>query len=113
MEIGRLRDRLLVEHRHTRRNPDGSLDEEWDPAGSCWGQVTPLAGREYWAAQQVASEVTHRVRVRWDPELTSKHRFLKAGPNGFRVFNISAPPRDLGERHRTFEALCVEVKDGA
>lgn len=112
MEIGRLRNRILVEHRRTRRNRDGSLEEEWDPAGAVWAEIVPLRGREYWAAQEVAADVTHRVRCRFDGELTAKHRFLVPGPNGHRVFNIATPPRDVGERHRTYEMMCTEVVGG-
>jgi head-tail adaptor len=42
-----------------------------------WASVQPLEGEEFFGVQQVESKMTHRVRMRWMPEIdgvTPKHR---------------------------------------
>lgn len=71
-------------------------------------EVTPLSGREFWQARQVQAETTHRVRVRWAPELaglTSAWRVVLAGG---RVLQIESA-LNAGERDRVWELMCREV----
>lgn len=79
--------------------------------GTFWASIEPLNGRELWEAQQVQSDVTHRVRLRYHAGV----KFVPADIVTYtdpvtavaRVFNIDTVVDDM-ERRRTVEMLCVE-----
>lgn len=63
----------------------------WADLLTVWGAIEPLTGRELFNAQQVASEVTHRITLRFnallaDTRLVATYRALYAG----RAFNLHA-----------------------
>ena len=88
------------------RNLYGEQGPDWQTVATVWASVEPLSGRELWQAQQVVSEVTHRVRLRHNayPGLTPKHRFRVGGS---RILGI-AHCLNLEERNREWECLCAE-----
>lgn len=70
--------------------------------------VEPYRGREYFYSQQVQSESTLRVRLRWYPDITPDMRIMYAG----RVLNIVSVI-DPEEAHRELQLMCKEgVNDG-
>lgn len=48
----------------------------WSAQGDVWAEVTPLRGREYFAAQQMNPEYSTRFRIHYDdaPSLTNAWR---------------------------------------
>lgn len=81
MQISRLRHRVSLQRLlpgSPAQDAGGVPDEQWTTLFTCWADVAPLRGRELVAAQQVASEVTGTVRIRYrsDFQLTSKDRVL-------------------------------------
>lgn len=99
MQAGKLRHRVSIQ-RLTPGSPEqdagGTPDESWATIFSAWAEVAPLRGRELIAAQQVASEVTGTVRLRYraDFSITAKDRVLF----GTRTYDILAVV-DTMERH--------------
>lgn len=67
--------------------------------------VEPLEGRELFAAQAIHAEVTTRVRIRFRPGVTSRHRIVY----GARIMNVLSVI-DPEERHREIVMLCSEVR---
>jgi SPP1 family predicted phage head-tail adaptor len=103
--IGQLRDLVLLQRPQDARDDRGDVVVEWITMGEAWAQVRAIGGQETWLAQQVQSTATHRVRMRWDPRITSDWR-LKMGAG--RIFNIvSGVP--AGERGEWLDLLVSEV----
>ena len=106
MRAGTLRTRVEVQRIAEERDKQGGIVSSWTTIGQRWASVVPLSGREYWSAQQVQSDVTHGVTMRYLEGLTSKHRLRLL--HSQRVLNIQSV-LDVDERHREMQLMCVEV----
>lgn len=108
MNAGKLRTRAQLQAPVEVNGDEGEIARTWLTIGQRWIDAEPLTGREFWQAQQVHSDVTHRVRMRFDPQITNKHRLLLSQYENGPVLNIAAvmpsPKRDR------MELLCVEPK---
>lgn len=111
IQAGKLNKRITIQE-FTAGSP--SQDENGEPLGSwetfsqVWAAIEPIQGNEFWAQQQVQSEVTHRVRIRFLEDVAAKMRILY----GTRVFVIQAVI-DPKEKHKEIQLMCSEgVQDG-
>ena len=67
------------------------------------------SGREFFAQQQVQSEATTRIWIRYRTGITADMRAVL----GSRVFSLVAPPIDWRDRHEFLQLMCSEgVLDG-
>lgn len=109
MRIGQQRHRVSIQ-RLTAGSPQqdagGSPDENWTTLFTVWAEIAPLRGRELLAAQQVSTEVTGTVKMRYraDYTITGRDRVLF----GSRVYDILAPVNIL-ERNNE---LVLYVREG-
>lgn len=113
LRAGRLRHLITIEALNDGQEnplPSGALDQYWEAVAaltSIHASVTPLAGRELFAAQEYHSEVTHSVRIRAGSAarsaITAKNRILF----GTRYFTIHWV-RNIEERGIEIEMLCSE-----
>lgn len=110
LAAGRLRHRVTIEARDEVKDPrTGAVEYTWAPVFSdVPAAVEPLSGREYIAAQQLQSEVTVRVTMRWRAGLDPKQRIR----HGLKIYNPVAfmPDPDSGLEYVT--APCSEGVDG-
>ena len=103
MDIGKLRHRIELQEKTTGRDSFGSEVEQWNTKATVWASVEPIAGREYFLAQQVQSEVTHRIRIRYYAGLQSDWR-IRFGTKLFDILSII----DFEERHVEMQIMCKE-----
>lgn len=84
----------------------GPQEPSWVTLGTRFANVVPLSGRERFTAQQVQSDVTHRVEMHYDPTLQTKpvHRLLF----GSRALEIDSVV-NVDERNRDVHVMCKEV----
>lgn len=100
MRAGLLRHRLEIQAVAGEQAGSGEPSKEWTTTATVWGSVDPLQGRERMMAQQVQSEVTHRIVVRGrDVSPANRIKF------GDRIFNLieAIDPAERGIS-RTFMA---------
>ena len=69
-----------------------------------YARIEPLRGVEYFEAQRVGAEMTHRVTVWFDSRITPDHQF-RFGTRRFNVTQAMNP----AERGVKTECLCMEV----
>lgn len=76
------------------------------PAYTRWAHIEALTGREFWFANQVTSDVSHRIQMRYVPGLTEKHQIQL----GSRIFEIKVV-LNPGELQGTtlMDLLCTET----
>lgn len=105
LEAGAM-DRLgSIERATTAVDAAGQPVETWATwAASVWAAIEPLNGREFFAARQFASEVTHRIRINYRAGVSAKMRYVY----GSRYFRIEAVI-DPSERHEQLHLMCTEV----
>lgn len=105
MGAGYYRHLVEIQQKTVIRDPDtGELIEDWAPYAKVWAAVEDLSGREFWAAQQVQSEVSTRVRIRYLPGVNPTMRVVHAG----RHLEITAV-LDPDGRRRELQLLCKEL----
>ena len=103
MNAGRLRHRVTLQV--PTRDPAFGSETVWADYATVWAAVEPLRGREFYAAQQVASEVTGKITLRYLAGVAPEMRVLW----GSRIYEILSPPIDPEERHLELQLLVREV----
>ena len=103
MRLGPLRHRITIQARAAGMDDFGQESETWATVATVWASVEPLSGRELLSAQQIQSDTSHRVRMRYRAGITTSHRVLF----NLRPFNIRSVinRQELGEM---LELLCTE-----
>ena len=79
INTGQMRERVTIQKPVDRQSPLGEATLEWEEIGTVWASVFNVSAKDYFAAQQAGALVTHRVRVRFLPELTIQCRLIWRG----------------------------------
>lgn len=107
MEAGKLDKRITIRQPVATRNSHGEDENDWTGGGTefwkCWAEIEPLSGREYFLAQQVQAEVTHKIRIRYKAGITNLMRVYFTT----RYFEIVSAI-NVGEQNVTTEMMCIE-----
>ena len=103
IKIGDLRQRVTIESAVVSSDGYGGRPKSWVPVATVWAKVEPLRGREYFEAHQIKTEVTHRVIIRYRPDVTPQMR-IKVGSRYLMIESVI----DIEERHRFLELICRE-----
>ena len=76
MRAGTLRHRITIQEPigSTGGGVSASRKQSFEDFKTVWGAVWPLRGQELLAAQQVGSEVTSRIRIRYMADITPRYR---------------------------------------
>jgi SPP1 family predicted phage head-tail adaptor len=106
MQAGKLRHRVTIQQATETRNTLGEAIKTWSTVATVYASVEPIRGREFFAAEQVQSEISHRVRMRYRSGLAPRMRLLY----GSRMLQIEAVI-DVEERHRETQLMCREMPD--
>ena len=106
MNAGMLNKRITIQEL-TAGSPTqdtfGQPSESWTTFSEVWAAVEPIQGREFWAQQQVQSEVTVRIRLRYLEGVTTQMRVSYAG----KIYAIESVI-DPKERHAEMQLMCKE-----
>lgn len=106
MRSGRLRHRVTIQSPVVAVNGYGERIVTWSTVAVVWGAVEPLRGREFFEAEQVQAEISHRVVLRYRSGINSTMRLLHLT----RVLHIQQVI-DVDERHREMQLMCREMPD--
>ena len=75
MDAGKLRERVTVQIASGTTNALGETVLTWANSSAVWASVEGVSAREALISGQQETTVSHRVRLRYLPGLTSQHRF--------------------------------------
>lgn len=96
MLAGKLIHRVWIQTPQEVRGATGSHKQIYTDWKEVWASVEPLTPREIFAAQQVASDLTTRIRMRWRDGLNSKmrirHQRTLGSPTVSDYYDIEGPP---------------------
>lgn len=97
--------RHRVTFQEAQKTPDGYKGStiEWIFIAEVWASVEPVSAGERFFSQQIKSEVTHKVRIRYRTGLNEAMRVLHRD----RVFSIESII-DIEERQEFLEIRCIE-----
>ncbi len=106
MRAGRLREIVTFQRRSTAQDGFGEQSKDYTDLATVWGAVEPLSGREFFAAQQVQSDVSVRVTCRYSSAIagvTEKDRIQHGA-----VFYDIRSVIDVDSRHRELQFMCTK-----
>lgn len=104
MRAGRLNKKVIIQQTTESRGVAGGVDDTWSTYITIWASMEPIAGREYFDAQQLNAEVTTLIRIRYNSGVTSKMRVL----HGSRVYDI-LHVINRHERDAEMHLMCKEL----
>ena len=78
--------------------------EKWDDVCTVWANIKPIAGKEYYQAETIESELTHRIIMRYRKGITPEMRVVDKG----RIFYIQSVINDY-ERNVSLRLMCREL----
>lgn len=103
MRAGWLNKRVTIEQVSRTQNEYGETVETWSKLRDVWASIEPLRGEEYIASKTMQAGVDHRIRMRYQPDLTPKHRIKY----GSRIFEIESVIHVREAKVET-QAMCRE-----
>ncbi|HDR1907264.1 TPA: phage head closure protein [Pasteurella multocida] len=103
MQIGKLRHRITLQKQVNTLNEFGATVTEWQDFAVVWAEIKPFFGREYFAAQQMQSEITTQIFIRYLPEVLPTMR-VKFGERFFEIVSVI----NANERNIYLQLMCRE-----
>lgn len=107
MQIGKLRHRITLQKQVNTVNDYGGAVTTWKNVATVWADVRPLSGREYFSAQQVQSEVTTQIWLRYLDGIMPTMR-VKFGKRTLEIVSVL----NMQERNVSLQLMCKEVING-
>lgn len=107
IDPGRLRHLVTLKRPGTRTpGQGGGYSQKMRPVvdAEVWAEIRPLQGNERQLAMQTKANATHRVFMRYRPDVTAYFELIHEG----RTLKIVAPPIDPNEMHEDLELLVRE-----
>lgn len=80
--------------------------ENWEDFKTTRASIEPLSGKEFYAAEQSQSEVTHKIRCRYFSGLKAEMR-IRYKTRFFRILSVI----DWEERHETYLIMAKELAE--
>lgn len=100
MAAGRLRHRITIKQQVTTIDTSGEQVPDWEVVDSgaadqkFWCEIAPLSARELLASEQIASEITARILMRYDKRIKAQMRAEHDDGQTTTVYNLAPPIRD-------------------
>lgn len=111
LDAGKLRHRVVVQRYAGQTDDYGDMgrqeDKNWRTVCILWAAVDPISGKEFYAAEQAQSEVTHKVRTRYRGGIRPGMRLL-LGQRRLYIRSVI----DWEERHESLLLMAQEVNGG-
>ena len=102
--IGLLKKRIVLQSKQIETDNAGVQTEVWKDAFETWAAILPLRGKEFFASNQIHSEISVKVVLRYKTGITSGMR-VKYGTRFFDIKSVI----NIDERNRYLELMCLEV----
>lgn len=108
MRAGELRHKVIIQKISDNVNSFNQPDEDdWVDVATARAAINPLSGREFFAAEQNNSEVTHKVKMRYIAGVLPNMR-IKFGTRYFGIIAVL----NVEERNRELQIMCKELFNG-
>jgi SPP1 family predicted phage head-tail adaptor len=104
---GELRHIITFQKKSGTKNEYKEKINEWVDVMTARAAIYPLSGKEFYAAEKMNSQVTHKIHIRYNPiqTITSDMR-IKFGT---RIFELISPPINFQEKNIEIQLLCKEL----
>ena len=94
-----------LKHRITFQVQDLEQEEEtWKDILSTWANINPISGKEYYSAETINSDLTHKIRLRYRKGITPDMRVIYND----RIFYIISVINEH-EKNTMLQLMCREL----
>ena len=107
MNAGELRHQIVIQAPTETQDSLGAVVSTWATFAIVRASVEPLQGREYLALQQVQSEVSVRIKIRYLPGLNARMR-VSWNSKIYEIENII----EINSKRSEIHLMCRENQDG-
>lgn len=111
MQAGRLKDRVVLQRPVETRTATGGVVIQYQDWLTVWARVEDLTPRERFLADQVQSDITTRIRLRYRPGLTAKmrvkHQRQAGSPTDVNLYDVAGPPIEVMGARREIQLMCI------
>lgn len=90
LACGPLKHWVTLQEKITAQNTYGEQETNWETVAQFWASVAPLSARELMLSQQIQSDVSARIVMRYRSDITAAMRILHNG----KVYNIRGVQAD-------------------
>lgn len=105
MNPGELRHRITLQKLTNSQDSFGQqIEDNWMDIITVWASIEPLVGKQYFAAEQVQSEISHKIKIRYLPGITPDMRIKYST----RIFQIVSP-LNYKELNIELQLMCKEL----
>ena len=102
MKPGKMRYMVTILSRADTQDEYGNALDEWNEDFTCWADIVPFTGREYFSAEQSVSETQYKVYIRCRDSITAKMR-IRHKDTEYEILSV------LGDRRSGMLTLMVKV----
>lgn len=88
MRAGRLNRRITIQNYTTTQDANGNIVQTWTTFATVWAAVEPASGREFFEAQQIATETTVKFVIRHRSGITEDMRIKDEDGNLFDIQSV-------------------------
>lgn len=81
-----------------------SEDEDWKDIATTWANINPISGKEYYSAETINSDLTHKIRLRYRRGITPDMRIIYND----RIFYIISVINEY-EKNTMLQLMCREL----
>jgi SPP1 family predicted phage head-tail adaptor len=110
VQAGKLRKRVVLQTLTvTPKDSFGQSTKTWVDTASYWAEVKPVTARDIIISQQVKSQITHTVRMRYlgsGVSLGPATHQLKLGTRILGIVGVM----NADERNHMYELICQEIQ---
>ena len=94
-----------LRHRITFQLQDlDSEDEDWKDIATTWANINPISGKDYYSAETINSDLTHKIRLRYRKGITPDMRIIYND----RIFYIISVINEY-EKSTMLQLMCREL----
>jgi SPP1 family predicted phage head-tail adaptor len=101
---GEFRHIITFQKKSGEQNDYGEVIDQWEDITTTRAAIYPISGKEFFAAEKINSEVTHKVNLRFSPSITTDLR-VKFGERFFRIESAI----NFQEKNSILQLLCKEL----
>lgn len=105
MNAGQLRNRITLKRIGETQDTFGQQKECLIDVGTVWASIEPLVGKQFFAAETIHNELTHKIKIRYNKNIKSGMRVCFKD----RKFEIVGPPINFQERNVELQLMCREL----
>lgn len=104
MRACKLNKRIIIQKLVESKNDFGELDGTWGNVKEVWAEVRPVTGKSFFSAQQINSEITHQVIIRYVPGISPNMRIIYKGRE-FEILHCM----NFDEANEAIQIMCKEL----